>query len=90
LTFSILFSILYIVKEKKKGGNKMRAIDKVYEEQKGNVSWTNVVIGGQALAINPDDYNVKMETLRQQARADGFKTKKFNDEELLIYKGTLS
>ena len=65
----------------------MRAIDKLMEDQARNhsVNWINVLMGQSVITVDPYDYNVRYETLRQQANAEGFKTRRWC-EEIQLYR----
>ena len=67
---------------------KTTAFNKFAEEKAINHStiWTNVITGNNPIAVDPSEYGVKMESFRAQARAEGFRTKLFSSEEVLIYR----
>lgn len=65
-----------------------KAFDKFCNKQAENhsVFWTGVLMGNHPATVEPSDYDVKMETFAKQARKEGFKTSKWSDESLQIYR----
>ncbi len=58
----------------------MKAIDKMIEERRGTIAWTNICMGQKIGEVVSSDYAVKDLTLRKQLRQAGFFTRMWTPE----------
>lgn len=67
----------------------MNAINEFFKEQAqhNSVAWTNVLCGHQHITVDPSLYHVSMNTFRSQARKERFKTKLWNCDKVMIFRG---